>query len=286
MAVEDVWRSYRRWSVVSRSRRRQLSQARAVNLLLVLSGAVAGALAAQDQWFSKSVTLVLGALGAAVLALAAVLQGQLLTRARVEQRLKARATAESFQALTYLYLVGAPPFASPDRDSVLSAKQSEVEGFADDVLSLVAGVQPDDKPLPDTRTVETYLTERAKRQQAWHDTNAGSHRKQGDQWRYASIVATCLAAVIGAVGGALHGPDLSAWVAVFATAATAFTAHLASEQHDRIATSYARTASRLAALIRDYEAGAPTPERGQAFASDVEAVLAEQNDAWIEIFRT
>jgi len=69
-----------------------------------------------------------------------------------------------------------------------------------------------------------------------------------------------------------------------ATAATAFTAHLASEQHDRIASTYARTAASLAALIRDFEASERTAEQGRTFVSKVEKVLANQNELWVEIF--
>jgi hypothetical protein len=112
------------------------------------------------------------------------------------------------------------------------------------------------------------------------------HRERAGRWRVASLAATGTAAVVGAVGGALHGPDLSAWVAVFATAATAFTAHLASEQHDRIASSYARTAASLATLIRDFEVSERTPERNGRFVSMVEQVLGKQNDAWVELFQS
>lgn len=284
MAVEDVWRCYRQWSAVARTRSAQLSRVRSVNLGLLLVGAVAGALAAQGQWLGRPATLTLGALGAAALALAAVLQGHVLTKAKVDQRLKTRSAAESFKALAYLYLAQAPPFAGTERDKVLDAKHAELDERAADVRPLVAGIEPDDMPLPNTRTAEEYLSGRAKDQLAWHDRSAARARARADAWRNASIAATGAAAVVGAVGGALHGPDLSAWVAVFATAATAFSAHLASEQYDRIASSYARTAASLEGLIRRFEASERTPEQARTLVSRVEKILAQQNDAWVELF--
>ena len=124
------------------------------------------------------------------------------------------------------------------------------------------------------------MTKRAQDQADWHARRISHHERLGRLWRNVELLATASAAVLAAVGGVLHGPDLSAWVAVATTAGAAVAAHIASEQHDRIAAGYASTTEELQRLIRDFRRAGQTPEADARFVAAVERVLAAQNQSW------
>lgn len=284
MRVEDAWKLQRQWSVVAASCTAALDRWRSVNLVLLLLGALLGAFAAQDEWFPKRVTVTLGAVGAAALAAAGIVQSQLLTAARVRTRVGSRAAAEALKGVVFQYLARVTPFADGDRDTTLGAKVTEVEQLAADYASLVSGVQPDAKPLPVVQGVADYVRERAEEQRDWHDRRVAAHRSLARRWRVAELLATLAAAVLAAVGGVLHGPDLSAWVAVATTAGTAFAARLAGQQHERVAEAYARTVLSLNAALRSFEADTASPPEAADFVATVEQVLAAQNESWVGLF--
>jgi hypothetical protein len=284
MSVEDVWRAQRQWSALALDARDSLRRWRTVNLGLILVGAVAGALAAQDDWFAEAATLALGAFSAAALAVAGVVQARLLSAERVRRRLSTRAAAEALRGAVFRYLSAVPSLSAPDRAAELAAASAEVSRLAGAHAGLVVGVPPDDRPVPGVDGIVDYVRERARGQRDWHERRTVEHRNRARQWRAAELAATAGAACLAAVGGALHGPDLSAWVAVATTAAAAFGAHLATEQHDRIAESYARTVQSLDALLADFDPVRETPEEAARFVANVESVLADQNDSWVSIF--
>jgi hypothetical protein len=213
--VEDAWRRHRRWSRVADETSRSLERWRTRNLTLIVVGAVLGALAAQAGRFSAGATTAFGAVGAAALALAGVVQSRMLGADRLRTWVEARAASESLKSAVYQYLARVAPFAGADRG--------------------------------------------------------------------AELAATGAAAVLAAVGGALHGPDLSAWVAVATTVGAAVAAHLASAQHDRIASSYAATADELERLLAAFDSGSATGEAAAEFVADTERVLAGQNQGWASL---
>jgi hypothetical protein len=278
--VDDAWQHHRRWSKVASESSRTLSRWRARNLALILSGAVLGALAAQDQWFPTGLTIALGALGAAALAVAGIVQNRMLSPDKVRTRAESRAASESLKAVVYQYLAKVAPFAGPDRDDQLAAKVDAVQNLARSYLSLAITTEPEGTPLPAVTSIDDYVTKRAEDQADWHARRISHHERLGRLWRNVELLATASAAVLAAVGGVLHGPDLSAWVAVATTAGAAVAAHIASEQHDRIAAGYASTTEELQRLIRDFRRAGQTPEAAARFAAAVERVLAAQNQSW------
>jgi len=284
MDVADVWRQHRRWSIVTSRADRFLRRWRSVNFGLIVAGSALGALAAQDTWFSTTVTVALGIVGASALAVAAVLQSRVLSTEKLRERVAARATSETMKGLVFQYLAGVEPFAGADRDLALNAKVKEVRDRATARKSLTMGVEPDDKPLPSIIGIADYVRGRAEDQRNWHDRRSGDHRTLAGRWRAAEVIATAAAAVLAAAGGVLHGPDLSAWVAVATTVAAAIAAHLAVQQHERIADAYGQTVIDLDALLGDLDPAIADPARAAAFVADVERVLAAQNGAWVSLF--
>ena len=284
MDVNEAWRLHRRWSVVAAKTADDLSRWRSINLALVLLGALLGALAAQSQWFSKTVTIVLGGTAAGALAIAGIIQAKMLTADQIHARVGTRAGSEAFKGIVFQYLAGVAPFAGADRAAALAKKVSDAEGLAADCASLVAGSEPDAKEIPAVQGVADYVKKRAEEQRDWHDSRTAKHKARARNWRRAELISTGAAAALAAVGGVWHGPNLSAWVAVATTAGTAFAAHLASQQHDRIADAYARTVLTLSAALRSFDAARTTEEEAADFVAKVEQILAAQNETWVSLF--
>ena len=97
------------------------------------------------------------------------------------------------------------------------------------------------------------------------------------------LAATGAGVVLAAVAGALPGSHLAAWTAAATTIAAAFATHLAAEQHQRIAASYASTADQLDRLIADVDPAITDPDRQAQFVLGVEQVLAAQNSGWMDL---
>jgi Flp pilus assembly protein TadB len=229
-------------------------------------------------------TVVLGAVGTAALAAAGTIQARLLTADRIRARVGTRAASEALKGIVYQYLARVEPFSGSDRNANPADKVSEVERLAADHASLVAGAAPGARAVPHVNGVADYLRKRAEDQRNWHEQRTAKHKAQARHWRTAELIATGAAAVLAAVGGVWHGPNLSAWVAVATTAGAAFAAHLASQQHDRVADSYARTVLSLNDAIRRFAAESATKEEAAEFVANVEQVLAAHNDAWVGLF--
>jgi len=281
-SVEDAWRRHRRWSRVADGTRRSLDRWRTWNLALIVVGAVFGALAAQAGRFSAGVTTTFGALGAAALALAGIVQSRMLGADRLRTWVEARAASESLKSAVYQYLARVAPFAGADRDAELAARVAAVQQRARSLLRLAMAVDPDDRPVPTVAGIADYVSDRAQDQASWHASRVRKHERLARRWRGAELTATAAAAVLSAVGGALHG-DLSAWVAVATTVGAAVAAHLASAQHDRIAASYAATADELERLLASFDAGSASDEAAAEFVADTERVLAGQNQGWASL---
>lgn len=284
MLVEDLWRLHQQWSVVAARTAAELRRWRVVNLSLILSASALGALAAQRSWFPQPLPVVLGTAAAVALALAGIVQARLLTAEKVRARTTTRAVAETLRGLVYQQLAGVGPLTGPEAGSRLSAKVDEVQSLAGDHAVLVVGSEPENTPLPKVNGVADYLRERAQEQRTWHEAATRRHRSKARRLRRAELVATIAAAVLAAVAGAADTSALSPWLGVATTAGTAFAAHLAGEQHDRIAGAYARTVLDLDGVLRDFHPATATDQQAARFVSEVETVLGAQNDSWVSLF--
>jgi hypothetical protein len=277
LSVEDVWRRQRQWSALANTKTATLRRWRRTNLLLVVAGAVLGALAAQT-WFPTAVAPTVGAIGGVLLAVAAIVQARCIGPTQVKDRVTARSAAETLRAAVHRYQSG----TTTDADGVLTAASDLV---AANGAALAAQVR--DRPegaagLPGPG-IEAYVAERAQTQLRYHSKNAKQHATSEGRWRRVEIAATVAAAVLSAVGGAAEGTNLSGWVGVATTAAGAVAAHLASEQHARIAAQYASTADQLEQLINGFDPATADRAAATAFVDAVESVLDRQNTTWVSI---
>lgn len=275
MRVEDVWRRQRQWSGLANAKTVALRRWRTANLALVVAGAVLGALAVQD-WVQKPGQTAAGVVGGVLLAVAAIIQGQFIGPTQIKDRVMARSAAETLRAAVHRYR------SEVDTDGVakLVAARDLVAEKGEALAAEVREQPEDDEELPGTG-VPAYVDGRARKQLEFHSRNAVRHARLGQRWRIVHIAATAVAALLSGIGGALPGTDLSAWVGVATTVAGAVAAHLASEQHARIAARYASTADQLEHLVAAFDAGTADPATVAAFVDAVEGVLDRQNSTWV-----
>jgi hypothetical protein len=144
---------------------------------------------------------------------------------------------------------------------------------------LLVEVEPE--PVPAVASVADYIELRAMPQRAFHFDKIAVHERVGGRWRAAELLATLSAALLSAVGGALPGTDVSAWVGVATTIAAALAAHLAGTQHARIAARYGVTVAEIDRIMGRFDPATATGAEAAEFVAGVEGVLAAQNDTWI-----
>jgi hypothetical protein len=276
MTVEDVWRRQRQWSSLAAAKTVALRRWRRANLTLVIIGALLGALAAQ-QWVPRPVQPVAGVVGGVLLAVAAIIQGQFIGPTQIKERVTARSAAETLRGAVHRFRSG----VGGDAGAAGLAAARDLVATKGEALAAQVREQPEDVAGLPEPGIRAYADDRARAQLGFHSRNAGRHATLEQRWRLAQIAATALAALLSAIGGTAAGTDLSAWVGVATTVAGAVAAHLASEQHGRIAARYASTADQLEQLLDGFDPDTADPAAAAAFVDGVEAVLDRQNSTWV-----
>lgn len=279
--MQKVWRRQRQWSALADVTARKLAGWRLVNLALVVVGALCGALATQAGLLGRIATVAIGVGGAIALAGAAFVQTQYLNADRVRNRVRARAVSESIKSLVYQRLVDVAPFDGPGSDEKLGEAVAKLEAGVSSLAGSVLLVEVEPTPVPAVATVADYIALRAMPQRAFHFDKIEVHERLGSRWRAAELVGTLSAALLSAVGGALPGTDVSAWVGVATTIAAALAAHLAGTQHARIAARYGVTVAEIDRIMDRFDPATATGAQAAEFVAGVEGVLAAQNDTWI-----
>lgn len=285
-ALTPVWTAHRRWSQVAGAAKQHLTTWRRRNLVLLVVGAVLGTLAAQT-WLPDLARTVLALGAAVVLAVATVVQQQLLGPDRVGRLTVARAASEALKAETFRYLAAVAPYDDPaQRDVELSAALRKVDDRAEEFVVDYSAATDDGTARPTLPGIDAYVRDRAQYQRDWHDERIGQYKGRATQYRNAELAATALAALLAAAAGIFTGLDLAAWVGLATTLGATFAAHLLAAQHDKLARTYATTVRDLDRLLEARALGGPTPESEAAFVRDVEEVLARQNEGWVSLLGT
>lgn len=280
--LELVWRRHRQWSVAANAARARLDRWRWWNLVLLVIGALAGALAAQTWLVARAATgsAIVAALS---LSLAGFLQVHALNADETARWTHARAASEALKAETYRYLLRVAPYAQADRADLLQAHLDAVRNRAAALLVDQHDAPVDSRPLPTVRTVQEYVTARAQGQATWHRAKSAEHVRRARRLRHWQLVATGVGVVLATVTGFVPSWRLSTWTAAAATVAAAVGAHLAATQHQGIAAAYAATADQLESLVAGFDDASATPEQQARFVADVERVLAAQNQGWTDL---
>jgi hypothetical protein len=277
--VEGVWRRHRQWSIAAGNGRARLDRWRRVNLVLLVIGAILGAVAAQSSW-PRAITGAAAGAAALTLAVAGILQQRFLNADEVARWTGARAASETLKAEVFRYRAGVAPYDDADRDSTLSAQLDAVQKKAAALLLDLQQTPADDRALPEVSDFASYVANRAKNQADWHRGKIAEHVQAARRIRFAELAATGVAALLGAIAAAADTKGLAIWIGVATTIGAAFAAHLSATQHDKIAAGYAATADRLDLLIERLPADPDAATRAR-FVANIESSLAAQNETWL-----
>jgi hypothetical protein len=280
--LDVVWRRHRQWSVAADAARKRLDRWRLWNLVLLVLGALLGALAAQS-WLAASVATGSAAAAAICLGLAGLLQAHALTADQTARWTHARAASEALKAETFRYLIRVAPYAQADRAQVLQAHLDVIRTRAAALLVDQQDAPADDRPLPMLHTMQEYVTARAQGQASWHRNGLAEHAQRARRLRFLQLLATGVGVALAAVTGFVPSWALSTWTAAATTVAAAVGAHLAATQHQGIAAAYAATADQLETLVAGFDPATATPGQQALFVADVERVLAIQNQGWMDL---
>ena len=281
--LDLVWRRQRQWSRAADAARARLDRWRLGNLVLLVLGALAGAVAAQT-WLASGAVTGFAIAAAVALVLAGLIQANALNKDQTARWTQARAASEALKAEVYRYLIEVAPYAGADRVQALQAQLDLVQDRAPQSLLVDQQMTAaDDQPVPPIRTVGQYVTLRAQNQADWHRKKSAEQARQAQTLRIWQLIATGAGVILSAIASVLHSQHWSAWTAAATTIAAAVGAHLAATQHQRIAATYAATADHLERLIAGIDPDAATPEQQAQFVADVERVLAVQNQGWTDL---
>ena len=281
--LDLVWRRHRQWSLAASTARRRVDRSRLGNLLLLVVGALAGALAAQT-WLADAAAKGFAIAAAVALALAGFIQANALNAEQLGRWTEARAASETLKAEVYRYLIRVSPYAGADRAAALEAQLDVVQGrVSDALLADQQTVTPDSKKVPPIRTFAAYVTDRAEQQAEWHRKGTRDHRRQANVLRRWQLAATAAGAVVSAIANLDPAWRLSAWTAAATTIAAVIGTHLAAERHLQIAAAYADAADRLDRLIAGMEPSTATRAQQAQFVADVERVLLALVQGWTDL---
>ncbi len=269
-ALGTVANDQQRWSLTANQLKQSLVRWRMTVLILAVVGAVFGTLAAHTE------APVIGYVGAAAMAIIAVIQQARLGQERTHAWIIARAASEALKREMFLYRARAGTYSGARPLDVLIDRRDAIIGSAKAAEEFTVDPPREVEPPPDTIEAEAYLAERVNDQIKWFrgkaTTFAGAQRRFGSI-EFGLAVAAAILGVVLTNTGANEG-----WLAVITTIVAAVGSHVQAQRYSQLVVTYRATASRLES-IRDRcrTAGATLAKLVEL----CEAALQEENQGWI-----
>jgi hypothetical protein len=292
-ALATVVGDQKRWSSAAGSLKGSIEKARLAVLWLIVLGAVLATSAAQIAHVSQieeiktahathsGLAMALGYLGAAALAVAAVVRQWKLGHERIQAWVLCRSGSESLKREMYRYRTQTGPYASTNADLELLNRRDEILDKLKPYQKYTVDPQPGTS-VPDMLDATGYLDERItglKGNLRFYGDRSNEYTKRlkllnGVQFSLA-ILGALLAAAVTLTGTQSYG----AWVAVITTISGAMAAHALAQRYEQLTISYRATAQRLEGAVARWNAA------GGNNLSDLvegcENILIEENQGWI-----
>jgi hypothetical protein len=284
--IAGAWSAYRTWANTARYHRRALDRGQSWSLWLGIAGVVS--IAAGQQ-----ITLVFphgdaplaigraaGALGSAIIALAAYVGSQVLGGDREQLWLRCRVAAESLKSTIYLFRASVAPFDTAARAEELKARVEKSLEELEDVPVRALPVEPTAPPST-WLTVDTYRKERVADQITWYRQRSLELESKSDRYRKLTLLLGALSVLLGLASSIGF---LSTWVAVIGTGTASITAYVQNQRYQPLIGIYLATATRLQVLSDEWlgtdKRGSDKLARDQ-FIQRCEETLAAENGAWV-----
>lgn len=280
--VEWAWQRQSVWSQTADNLKKGPGLQRITRLGLTVAAAALALAGSQVKSASSHASLALAILAAAALAGAALLR----TKATAEQArrwTRARSVSEALKTEVYTFLSGTGKYdhASKERETSLEAEVQRIQNEAADLQRYTAGVQAEQRKLPQIQDVPSYLEKRVRISQLekYYDPKA---RQLQSRLRLLKVAEVALALVAaGLAATASVAPSVAAWAAVVTTAGGAVAAFIAAERYEYLWIEYSRTASELRRLLDRGTAADGSPLSDAGLVAACEDVISVQNQTWM-----
>jgi hypothetical protein len=277
--VNGAWSMYRRCAETSAFNKSQLEMFTRMSLWLAIIGAAIGTV---TQYVAPGATSpaskVLGVVASVIVALAALAATQASSADRDKIRIRCRAAAEALKSSVFLYSASVPPFDGANRAAALAER---VESTMKELGGIQLRPGKMDKQPPGLLTSADYILHRVDDQIAFYTRSAVKYQSKADFWRYCSIGAAVLSAILGAVSATF---SLSPGVALVATITTSLTAYVKNQRYESMIGLYQSTAIRLQ-LLKDQwlDSGKTDLDKAErdSFIQRCEETMAVENGSWV-----
>jgi hypothetical protein len=277
-ALETLLRDQKRWSLTSDRLKKEIGRSRLAVLVLAVCGAVLETLGAQIHEFYFVTALTFGYLGAAALAVLAVIRQWKLGRERIQAWILARAASEALKKEMYLYRASAGPYSSGKNGVALLDRRDEILAKVRTIQSYAIDPKESELEVPGPLDANGYIQERINGQVKYYRQHADECTILQGRFKKAEFALAIAGALLGAASTINGKQAYGAWVAVITTIMGSVSSHVLAERYDQLATSYRATADRLNGIVARYQASNGTLD---ALAQQTEAALFEQNQGWI-----
>lgn len=292
-ALETVIADQKRWSATAVSLKNSIEQARRIVLWLAVLGAILETFAAQLAHVSQieqlktsqaphsGLAMALGYIGAAALAVMAVIRQWKLGHDRTQAWVVSRSGSESLKREIYRYRTLTGPYATANLDVELLNRRDEILDKLKPYLRYITP-SPPSTPTPGQLDAAGYLNERItgpKGNLKFFDDRSNLYTKRVKLLNVTQFLLAILGALLGAAVTIKGTQTYGAWVAVITTISGAIAAHALAQRYEQLTISYRATAQRLQSAVDRWKA---TP--GGNLGDLVEAcenILLEENQGWI-----
>jgi hypothetical protein len=274
-----AWAQHRVWSLSADRLKRQIDRARIGALLLGVATAVLAIAADQIGGLSMPAGRALSVAAAVTAGVATLMQRRISTE-QIQNWTRARSVSEGLKSEIYRYLAGGAAYTGAESDRRLGAETRRIVETVSDLRRYALGIEPDGKPLPDVRDVDSYVAGRVTEQiERYYTPKAGLYETRVRRLRWVGDLLGIIAVVLAALAAAFAIDGLVAWVPVVTTIGTSVVAYVAAARYDQLVIEYLRTAQRLTHLHAEYR---DNPEADAAgFIDACEAALSVENQGWM-----
>jgi hypothetical protein len=275
-ALVRAWDVHSRWSQAADISHRQIDRRRTGNLVLLISGALAGAVAgiiAESQ-----VSRVVSGVAGGCLVLAALFQQRSLSSSQMARWLAQRNAAETMSSAVFRSLA-LDPTDDASATAKLDATLEQVQASNLDYLLTFDAVKVRASQVPTLDGFEGYVESRARSQARWHRNKVGALTAKARRLRLAELGSTLGAGALSIWATVAARAEVMLLVGALTTVAATCAAHLAASKYERIAAGYAATAGRIDRAIVRLDHGGSAMHR-ESFVDEIESILATQNQVW------
>ena len=294
-ALETVIASQKRWSTTANSLKSSIERARRTVLWLAVLGAILETFAAQLAGVSQierigtskaayvHLAMALGYLGAAALAVVAVVRQWKLGHDRIQAWVLSRAGSESLKREIYRYRTRSGPYAAGNPDNELLNQHDKILENLQPYLKYITRSQPSTPgPVPGLLDVAGYLKERIEEPKGnigFFNDRSNLYSERLKLLNETQLVLAILGALLGAAVTMTGTQTYGAWVAVLTTISGVLAAHALAQRYEQLTISYRAAAQRLQSAVGRWKA-ADGGNPGD-LVEVCENILLEENQGWI-----